>query len=256
MKQFYTEDIRVSDRIAKLKDNLLAATPQIEADRAVILTESYRETEGLPIIERRSKAFAKICRELPIVIRDHELIVGSNTQQSRSCQVFPEYSFEWLEAEFDTVHARSADPFYIAEETKETLRRVYRYWKGKTTSELATSLIAPEAQLAMKHNVFTPGNYFYNGVGHVTVQYDKVLAIGYKGIIQEVQKERSKMNYGDADYCSKSALLDAIEMSCEAAITYARRYAALAKEMAMSESNDTRRRELLTIASNCERVPA
>ena len=92
MKQFYTEDIRVSDRIAKLKDNLLTATPQIEADRAVILTESYRETEGLPIVERRSRAFAKICRELPIVIRDHELIVGSNTQQSRSCQVFPEYS--------------------------------------------------------------------------------------------------------------------------------------------------------------------
>ena len=38
------------------------------------------------------------------------------------------------------------------------------YWKGKTTSELATSYMAPEAIKAIEHNIFTPGNYFYNGV--------------------------------------------------------------------------------------------
>ena len=245
-----------SARIDRLKNALLAKMPEIEADRAVLLTESYKATEGEPIVMRRAKAFKNIMEHLPITIRPDELVVGSATVAPRSCQVFPEFSFEWLEAEFDTVATRSADPFYISEKTKATLREVYRYWKGKTTSELATSLIAPEAQLAMKHNVFTPGNYFYNGVGHVTVQYDKVLAIGYRGIINEVRAERSKMNYGDANYCSKTALLDAIEMSCEAAITYARRYAALAKKMAGEESDPVRRAELLTIASNCERVPA
>ena len=192
---------------------------------------------------------------IPIVIRPDELIVGSATKAPRSCQVFPEFSFEWLEAEFDTVETRSADPFYISEETKNTLRTVYRYWKGKTTSELATSLIAPEAQLAMDHNVFTPGNYFYNGVGHVTVQYDKVLAMGYRGIIDEVLQEKARMNFGDADYCSKTALLDGIIMSCEAVITYARRYAELARQLADGERDPARRRELLQIAENCARVP-
>ena len=183
-----------SARIERLKEELFRKMPEIEADRAVLLTESYMETEGEPIVTRRAKAFKNIMEHLPIVIRPDELIVGSATIAPRSCQVFPEFSFEWLEAEFDTVATRSADPFYISETTKETLRGVYRYWKGKTTSELATALIAPEAQLAMKHNVFTPGNYFYNGVGHVTVQYDKVLAIGYRGIIQEVENEKKKMN--------------------------------------------------------------
>ena len=244
-----------SPRIDRLKNALLAKMPEIEADRAVLLTESYMQTEGEPIVMRRAKAFKNIMEHLPVTIRPDELVVGSATVAPRSCQVFPEFSFEWLEEEFDTVATRSADPFYISEETKSTLRKVYSYWKGKTTSELATSLIAPEARLAMKHNVFTPGNYFYNGVGHVTVQYDKVLAIGYRGIIEEVRRERCKMNYGDADYCSKSALLDAIEMSCEAVITYAKRYAALAREMAAGEGNATRREELMKIASNCERVP-
>ena len=230
--------------------------PEIEADRAVLLTESYRKTEGEPMVMRRAKAFRNIMEHLPITIRPEELVVGAATVSPRSCQIYPEFSFSWLEDEFDTVETRSADPFHISEETKKKLREAFTYWHGKTTSELATSLIAPEARLAMEHNVFTPGNYFYNGVGHVTVQYDKVLRIGYRGIIDEIRAERGRMDRGDADYCTKSAMLDAVEMSCEAVITYANRYAALARETAQREKDSTRRNELLQVAENCERVPA
>ncbi len=256
MERYNSTKCKKSARIERLKEELFCKMPEIEADRGVLLTESYMQTEGDPIVMRRAKAFCHIMEHLPITIRPDELIVGSATISPRSCQVFPEFSFEWLEGELDTVATRAADPFYISEETKSTLRTVYRYWKGKTTSELATALIAPEAQLAMEHNVFTPGNYFYNGVGHVTVQYDKVLAIGFRGIIDEVKAEKSRMNFGDADYCSKGVLLDAIIMSCEATITYANRYASLAREMADREKNSNRRAELLRIAENCSRVPA
>ena len=230
--------------------------PEIEADRAVLLTESYQATEGEPMVVRRAKAFKNIMENLPITIRPEELVIGAATVSPRSCQIYPEFSYSWLEDEFDTVATRSADPFYISEQTREKLRKAFLYWKGRTTSELATSLIAPEARLAMAHNVFTPGNYFYNGVGHVTVQYDKVLRMGYRGIIDEIRAERAKMNLGDADYCTKSAMLDAVEMSCEAVITYANRYAVLARETAQKESNSVRRDELLKIAENCEHVPA
>ncbi len=255
MPAYNSAKCKKSPRIERLKEELYREMPKIEADRAVLLTESYMQTEGEPIVTRRAKAFKNIMENIPVTIRPDELIVGSATVSPRSCQVFPEFSFEWLESEFDTVEKRSADPFYIADSTKETLRAVYKYWKGKTTSELATSLMAPETHRAMAHNVFTPGNYFYNGVGHVTVQYDKVLAIGYRGIIAEVEAEKKNMNFGDADYCSKSALLDAIIMSCEAVITYAKRYADLARETAGREIDSVRRSELLRIADNCERVP-
>ena len=161
--------------------------PQIESDRARLVTESYMQTENLPIIKRRSAAFAHIMKNLPITIREGELIVGSNTKRPRSCQTFPEYSFEWLEKEFDTVATRSADPFYISEENKQVLREAHKYWKGKTNSDLATSFMAPEALKAIEHNIFTTGNYFYNGVGHLCVDYGKVLAIGYNGIKAEAQ---------------------------------------------------------------------
>ena len=256
MPKYNSEKCKKSARIEKLKEHLFAKMPQIEADRAVLLTQSYMQTEGEPVVTRRAKAFKNILENIPVTIRPYELVVGSATVAPRSCQVFPEFSYDWLEAEFDTVETRSADPFFISEETKNTLRTVYKYWSGKTTSELATSLMAPEAKLAMKHNIFTPGNYFYNGVGHVTVKYDKVLAIGYKGIIDEVKAEIASMDFGDENYVGKKALLDAVIMSCEAVITYAQRYSKLASDMALSETDPERKSELLKISENCKKVPA
>ena len=249
--------IEKSERIEKLKSDLYAKMPEIEADRGVLVTESYMATENLPIVLRRSAAFAHILRNIPIIIRDGELIVGSNSIAPRGCQVFPEYSYEWLEAEFDTVEHREADPFYISEETKDRLRKVYPYWKGKTTSDLAKANMSPEAYAAFtKHNMFTVGNYFYNGVGHICVDYKKVITYGYESIIEEAKAALAKLNKGQGDYISRSNFLYAVIESCEAVIEYAHRYASLAREMAAKETDAVRKSELLLIAENCTRVPA
>ena len=254
--QYEITDIKKTARIDRLFANLFAKMPEIESARARLVTESYKETENEPMIIRRAKAFAHILENIPIIIRDEELVVGSSTIAPRGCQTYPEFSYEWLEAEFDTVAGRSADPFYISEEAKREIREADRYWKGKTTSELATAYMEPETLTAMEHNMFTPGNYFYNGVGHVTVRYEKVLAIGYEGIRAEAEKLLAESDFGDGDYARKARFLQAVVISCNAAITYARRYAKLAKEMAEQCNDAARRAELLQIGENCEKVPA
>ncbi len=255
MSNFYSGSIKKSERITRLVDNMFKKKPELSADRAVLLTESYKETEGEPIIIRRAKAFKNILDKIPIFIREEELVVGSTNENPRGCQTFPEFSYSWLDDEFDTIAERSADPFYISKENVEKLREVHKYWKGRTTSELATSYMNERAIKAIEHNVFTPGNYFYNGIGHVTVKYEEVLAIGYKGIIEKAKKELANISVTDKDYVKKSAFLEALIMSCEAACNHAKRYAALAKEKASKESDIMRKNELLKIAENCERVP-
>ena len=248
--------IEKSARIDKLIDGLFQNMPEIESARGVLITESSKATESLPIIKRRSAAFAHILKNLPIVIRDEELIVGSATVSPRGCQVFPEYSYEWLEAEFETLATREADPFVISEKTKEDLLKAYPYWKGKTCSDLAKSNMYEDAFAAFTvHNIFTPGNYFYNGIGHINVAYGKVLKIGYRGIIDEAKAALAKLKYTDGDYVQRSNFLHAVIESCEAVIVYANRYAALAKEKAQSESCPVRKAELKRIAQNCARVP-
>ena len=256
MAKYYSETIAMRDRIARLKDDLFKKMPEIESARARLITESYRMTEGEPMITRRAKAFLHILQNIPIIIRDEELVVGSTTLAPRGCQTYPEFSYEWLEAEFDTVATRSADPFYISEDAKREIAEADKYWKGKTTSELATSYMSPEAIRAIDHNIFTPGNYFYNGVGHVTVHYDWILALGFKGIAAKAKKALEEADFGDADYAKRSHFLNAVILSCEAAIIYAERYSDLARKMAEKETDAERKRELLQISENCANVPA
>ncbi len=249
--------IEKSARIDKLISALYEKMPEIEADRGELITESYMATENLPIVLRRSAAFKHILENIPIVIRDGELIVGSNSVAPRGCQVYPEYSYEWLQEEFDTVATREADPFFISEETKERLSRVYPYWKGKTVSDLAMKIMAPEAYAAFtKHDIFTVGNYFYNGVGHINVNYNKVLTVGYEGIIKEAETAFASLKVSDPDYAERSAFLKAVIESLQAVITYANRYADLAEQKAAVCRDETRKKELLRIAANCRRVPA
>ena len=249
--------IEKSPRIARLVAHLYAKMPEIEPYRAELITESYRETEALPLVRRRSAAFRHILEGLPVVIRPEELIVGSNSVAPRGCQTFPEYSWEWLEAELDTVATREADPFYISEDAKARLRAVHPFWKGKTTSDLAAANMDPLAlDVFLHHGIFTVGNYFYNGVGHLCVNYPRVLREGYRGIIAEAQRRLDELCPGLPDYADHRNLLLAVIESGEAVIAYAARYSRLAAEMAASEKDPRRREELTEISRTCARVPA
>ena len=256
MEKFKEYSVPVSERVVRLREALYAQMPRIEGARATLVAESYRQTEALPIITRRALAFRHIMENLPIAIHEDELIVGSATLRPRSSQIFPEFSVNWIEGEFETLATRPADPFEIDEPTKEAIRRANAYFRGKTTSELAASYMAPETLTAIEHNIFTAGNYFYNGVGHVTVHYDWVLADGFLGIRRRAEEALSALSVSDGDYCKRSEFLRAVIIACDAVITYANRYAALAEELAKAERDSTRRAELTRIAEVCRRVPA
>jgi len=255
MAEFERDAILMKPRIKKLIENLFAKMPQIETERAVLVTESYKMTEHMPIIKRRALAFCHILENIPITIREGELIVGSNTKEPRSCQLFPEYSYEWVEAELDTFETRSADPFYISDENKKILREIFPYWKGKTNSDLALSYMAPETKRAIKHNMFTAGNYFYNGIGHLTVNYEKIIKIGFRGLIKEAAQELEECKLYMPEYSKKHEFLESVILCCDAAIKYAKRYSVLAQELAEKCTDSKRKQELMWISEACNNVP-
>ena len=249
--------IEKSPRIARLIHDLYANMPEIEADRAELVTESYKQTEHLPIIKRRSAAFRHILENIPIVIREGELIVGSSSIAPRGCQTFPEFSYEWLPPEYETIATREADPFYISPDTIRRLEAVHPYWKGKTVSDLAAANMDPEVlDVFMNHGIFTVGNYFYNGVGHVNVNYEKVINQGLETYIEECKAQLATLTRGQGDYAEKRNFWESVIESCEAVITYARRYSDLALAQAAECTDSDRKAELLTIAEACDRVPA
>lgn len=244
-----------TDRVVRLKNMILHAKPYVESERAVLATEAYKENEQLPAIMRRAKVVEKIFNELPVTIRPDELVVGAVTINPRSTEICPEFSYDWVEKEFDTMAHRVADPFIIEKKTADELHQAFKYWPGKTTSSLAASYMSEGTKESMGNGVFTVGNYFFGGVGHVSVDYGKVLKIGFRGIIDEVTRALEKLDRSTPDYIKKEQFYNAVILSYQAAINFAHRYAQEASRLAREERDPTRQRELEQIASNCTRVP-
>ena len=244
-----------TERIEKLRQVIIDAVPQVESERAVLITQSYKETEGQPTIIRRAKAVEKIFNELPITIRDNELVVGSITVNPRSTEICPEFSYDWVEKEFHTMHNRMADPFEISEKVQHELHDAFLYWDGKTTSALADSYMEPDTKACISNGVFTVGNYFYGGVGHVNVDYGKILKKGFRGILEETITALNALDEDDPSSIKKKQFYNAVIISYNAAIRFAHRYADKARELALKTSCPTRKAELEQIAANCDRVP-
>lgn len=244
-----------TERVVRLKNMILHAKPYVESERAVLATQAYKENEQLPAIMRRARVVEKIFNELPVTIRPDELIVGAVTINPRSTEICPEFSYDWVEKEFNTMEHRVADPFIIPKKTAEDLHEAFKYWPGKTTSSLAASYMSEGTKESMASGVFTVGNYFYGGVGHVSVDYGKILKIGFRGIINLVTRQLEDLDRSEPGYIKKEQFYNAVIISYQAAIKFAHRYAQEASRLAQLESNPTRKRELEQIAQNCTRVP-
>jgi len=70
------KNVRVlTSRLQQLKKEWEEAEPQVYVDDTLLFTESWKETEGLPVDIRWAKALEKRLLECPILIRDGEIVV-------------------------------------------------------------------------------------------------------------------------------------------------------------------------------------
>src|SRR5215472_1738730 len=68
---------KVTDRVLRMYEAMRAyGPPRVSLDRAVLFTESFRETEGQPLVLRWAKALKHFAEKAPVMIFDDELIVG------------------------------------------------------------------------------------------------------------------------------------------------------------------------------------
>jgi formate C-acetyltransferase len=245
-----------TERIKQALKRFVDTAPAICPERAVLITQSYKETEALPMVVRRAKALEKILSGMSIFIQDGELLVGNQAGKPRSAPIFPEFSCKWVEAELDRLEKRTADVFLISEDAKAKLRQAFAYWDGKTTNEYAAALMPPEALEAHNDVVYTVGNYFYNGVGHISVDYAKALGQGLSGVVAEARKALDKLDFADARQLKKRHFLESVIIANTAVIAFAARFADLAEQQAAACKDPIRADELKEIARICRKVPA
>jgi pyruvate formate-lyase/glycerol dehydratase family glycyl radical enzyme len=237
-------------RVQKARQELMAAIPTICPERALLITESYRQSEGEPFVLRKAKALKNILTNMSIYIEETQLIVGNQASQNRAAPIFPEYSIDWVIEELDSFDTRTGDVFAISEETKEKLRNIHSFWKGKTHQEEVYANMSDINLKAQKQNVIHRGGISMSGDGHIIPNHEVVLEKGFRGIQKDAETYLNNPAIND----KQREFYQAVIIALDAAINFARRYADLADNMAMNEEDDVRRKELIRISRINRRI--
>lgn len=220
------------ERTSRLLKNFRDVKPRIDIQRAVLFTESMKETEAYPLNLRWAKALKHICENIDVVIQDNELIVGTCGGPGRYSILYPELRAGWYEKGLPDTQKK--DAYTISDEAvAEIMEKVVPYWKGRTSHEMYLAIMDPETRSI----IYGDDDYGSTGMmqdnSNVSStlnwpgNYDYVIANGLNAIKEEAQRRLADIedNLRGEEY-DKVAYLQAEIETCEAMEILANRYAA------------------------------
>lgn len=249
----------MNSRLEKLRDELLDTTPEICSERAKIFTESMKRSEGEPIVKRRAKSFHEVLDKMSIYVRDGELLVGNQARSPRAAPIFPEYSVEWIEDEFNGkpyhFDKRPSDKFHYTQKVEHEIRDIIKYWQGKTIFENLRKLMPKEARIAWDMGAIDETWVSAAGLGNILPDYEMLLNKGLGFIIEKASKIMDSLDLSEPDQIKKYWFLESVILTNKAVINFAHRFSEKLDKMAAEEVDEERKKELKTMASNCLRVP-
>ena len=125
--------------------------------------------------------------------------------------------------------------------------------KGKPTLKRLRNLHAMRGEFA--YNNPTPAVYCLDVQGHLCLGVDQVVAHGMEAIALRARRRRERLAVEDPGDVRGAAFLEAVEISLEAAMAYAQRFAGLARQMADDTADPAERARLHAMARACRQVP-
>ena len=258
-------------RIQRLRQQNFDTPTTLSIERALIETEFYKKyygTMSTPVL--RARNFYEICKKKTLYIGDDELIVGERGPVPKAVPTFPELTCHSVE-DLHTLDTRELQSYHISQEDIDTYEReVIPYWAGKTQRERIFNHVSKEWEEAYHAGVFTEFME-QRAAGH-TAMDGKMYQTGLLDVKERIQQRIKALDYiNDPEATDKQQELEAMEISCDAAILFAERHAELAEKLSEElrvkseefkgtpeeiSSLERRIAELKKIADVCRWVPA
>lgn len=238
-------------RIRKLRESMLVR-PSVCVERAHLLTDSWKRSEGKHPAIRRGEAFAHILRNMTVKIYPDELIVGRPTSKVRGGSISPELQCDWILNELDILSTRDTDPFEpLTAEERTVLQDVVPYWQDKSLRVHWANRISEPARsiddLIIGGGAFSGNNQY---PGHASPDFSQLLRFGTSGLIARID-DRLTRPVSEKQH----AELQGMRLCLEGLAELGDRHASEAERLAETEADAFRREELLEIARVCRNVP-
>ena len=260
----------VTDRVLRLFERARnSGQPRVALERAVHFTESFKETEGQPIVLRWAKALLHTTQNISVNIFEDELIVGRpNSWFGKHGIIYPELDGSLMVSAVDVFRKALAegkpDAVVITEDDEKIIRDVLApYWAGRDFTPAFIKALPEESRNfsfgADKSNIFRQtavimSTQSMRSSQNWVIDHGKLMQRGCKGVREEANARLATIT-NPVELVTKAPFLEAVVMTCDAISTWARRYAEKARALAAVESDPQRKAELLEIAEVCAWAP-
>lgn len=258
------DDLHKKDRITKIYKTFQDSKPHVDVQRAKYFTESFKETEGQPLVLRWAKALYNIAAKVEVYIDDQQLLAGRVGQPGKYGLIYPELDGCFLREFVSQVRKRRESPFEIAPaDVKILAEEVAPYWEGKTYyDELSKSLPEDVLKLTFEPNDRLTSRYIVNETSSMrsalqwVIDYKTGINKGFQSIKEEAEKELTGLDTFDPKAAADTKpFLESMIIVSDAIILWAERHSKLARKLAVQEQDIKRREELEQLAEICARVP-
>ncbi|WP_448983835.1 glycyl radical protein [Olsenella uli] len=242
-------------RMRTFREEVLDERPFVDAERAVLCTESYRQTQDQPPVMRRALALAHILDDMSIYIEDKTLLAGNQATKNCNAPVFPEYTLGFVLDELDSFEKRDGDVFYITDEDKRRIRGIAPFWENNTLRDRGMALLPDEVSVFMETGLFGMEGKLNAGDAHLAINHARMLREGLRGYEERARSAKAALDLTDPDSVDKYAFYRAVLVVIDAVRRFSLRYSALAVDLASRESDPARRAELERMGAICAKVP-
>lgn len=252
------------NRASHILSKIRSKKPQIDIERGLYFTQSFKETEGQPLILRWAKALYHYAEHATVYIDDNQLLVGRSGKQGRYGILYPELDGNIFREAIEKLPARENSPFDISkEDARIVAEEIAPYWENKTFHEdFAKSLSEETTKLTYNPDKEHTSRYIVNETASFRSSlqwvhdYEIVMEKGFKGIKEDAEARINELDpYSPLDYTEKLPFLQAEIITCDAIILWARRHGELAAGLAKEETDSKRKSELEKISEICYYVP-
>ena len=257
-----------TDRIKHMRELIRDRVLRCDSERAIIITEVYKNNENVLPIIKRPLALLEICKQMTLLIEDFEIIVGNKSPYYFGSPQFPEWGVsDWfLEPIRKGEWELREDGFYHNPETEEVrlcispddvekLLSIRDYWKSRDIGAVADAWQPDGFEELKSLNVCS---YVDGGMGltilspgHLIAGYPKIINNGYAAIRKEAQDwidaHMGNLMGEDVD---KYLFYKSAVITCDAAITLGKRYAELCAQKAAACKDEKRKKELEKMAES------
>ncbi|APF20982.1 glycyl radical protein [Clostridium butyricum] len=244
----------LTSRMNDFREQVLEEKPYIDAQRALLATESYKENKNQPAVMKRALMLKNILEKMSIYIEDETLIVGNQASSNKDAPIFPEYTMEFVMNELNLFEKRDGDVFYITEKTKEDLRSIAPFWENNNLRAKGGALLPEEVSVFMETGFFGMEGKLNSGDAHLAADYETLLKTGLKGYEERTRKLKDQLDLCVPENIDKYQFYKSVLIVIDAVKTFAKRFSDLAKEKA-ENAEGKRKEELLEISRICLKVP-